>query len=506
MSGAELPLAIVGVALAWKGIVDAVEVLITLCRDDDEDRDFVRMRTEVAYVWFIDWGEYHGLEAGDGGTLGRLPPKNRDTIVKVMDLFERRTKDVLARLERYADGDANGGGRGQQKDRSAGPTAGKDRELFRQTARQMKLKVKKGWKKVPWNIKDREAVKEYFEALMAAKDMLKQATYFEDMREFSRRAAGLRAPPSKSNETLDGGEKGEKLLPRTIDLTEPQASKSAAAATGSTLLPNDERLIDQVAKSVRSINDVHMTNLVQYHATQVHYIDIDHKLCEHLRDFWHVCSTYAKIVKIETAWDPTDTTNDLCAAALYSCAAQPKLIYLWDEEGEAARSSEKVFTQLVYSLLKQCLAEDFWDDDSHVPTVEGFDGARVRVDDGSVESLKAAIELIGLLLAKAGTKPMLMALSGLEHLPDEGPYGSLSRALIKTIYETYKQRTDRNLTTRILFLTQDRGQVLQDFDRDEDWWDTIEVDNSGGPSRYAEDLLSVVGISVEDSQERGQSQ
>lgn len=66
MSGAELPLAIAGVALAWRGIVDVVDVLITLCRNDDQDRDLVRMRTDAAYIWFIDWDKFHGLEAEDG--------------------------------------------------------------------------------------------------------------------------------------------------------------------------------------------------------------------------------------------------------------------------------------------------------------------------------------------------------------------------------------------------------------------------------------------------------
>merc|ERR1711939_493135 len=48
MSGAELPLAIAGVVLAWKGILDMADVLITLCRDDDQDRSFLHLRVKVA--------------------------------------------------------------------------------------------------------------------------------------------------------------------------------------------------------------------------------------------------------------------------------------------------------------------------------------------------------------------------------------------------------------------------------------------------------------------------
>lgn len=507
MSGAELPLAIAGVALAWRGIVDVVDVLITLCRDDDQDRDFVRMRTEVAYNWFIDWGKFHGLEAKDGGTLGRLTPKNRATVKEIMDVFEKKTKEVLATLERYADGAANRGGGGRRKDSSGGAAApGMDREVFRRTALQMKLRVKKGWKKVPWNMKDRDAVKEYFKTVMEAKEMLEQATYFETIRQISRGAVNSIATPSKPDGTLGGAEQSQLLLPQKGDLPKSQGLGSAVKPADSILLPSDEDIIARVANSVRSINDVHMTNLVQYLATQAHYIDIDDHLCNQLHDFWQMPPSHAKIVKIETAWDPRDTTNNLCAAALYSCASQPKLIYLWDEEGGANRSPEKALAQLVYSLLKQCLAGEFWGGSSHMPAVEGFDGARVRVDDDSVESLEAAIELIGLLLAKAGTKPMLTTLSGLEHLPNEGTHGDLSRALIKTVCSTYKLRKDGKLDTRTLFLTQSRGQVLGDFDIDLDWWETILMDASGDPSRRTKNLLSAVGISVEESQERVQSQ
>ncbi|ETN38496.1 uncharacterized protein HMPREF1541_06531 [Cyphellophora europaea CBS 101466] len=516
MSGAELPLAIAGVVLAWKGILDMADVLITLCRDDDQDRSFLHLRVKVARSFFASWGEYHGISEevervgnGDGQgeattLLARCSDSDRELIREVMAAFVRETEGVMERLGRYA------GGVGGVKSGSKGG-GNADKEAFRKAAREMRLRVKKGFRKVPWNVKDRKAVEEYVEKMESTQKMLRKLTYFEMLPkhvcpQVPLNASGRVAVSHDSNRMpMDGGQAVsasdhicEFCISHDLQSSRKSNASSVTLAAGDSKGLYEVDLISRVADSVRDIDDFHLMDRVQHLALEAHYTDVRHDLCDRLNEFWQMQDS--TILKIETAWDPTDGNNDLCAAALYACAEQPKLIYIWDNESKMEAASTQL-AKLVYSLLKQCLVGDFAGALTDMSSLQEFDGIRIDIDSEKADSLQAAVEFIELILAHSwktiGLKSsLLIVLSGLEHLPNEGEYGEVSRALVRAVCSAYEKRLSENQATKVLVLTQGRGRVLQEFDAK---WEVKPLDGLG---LLPGNLLGALGISVSSSGEK----
>ena len=114
---AELAIGIAGIALAWKGILDAGHLLIDLMADDGEDREGLCIRLQASRWMVKDWGEWWGL-GRDDGRFHTLEDLKKNFICKIIDRLNRSSEKALTLLcQRYDISTDPAGDNGSSSDR-----------------------------------------------------------------------------------------------------------------------------------------------------------------------------------------------------------------------------------------------------------------------------------------------------------------------------------------------------------------------------------------------------
>ncbi len=98
---AELSLAIAGIVLAWKGIVDFGELMTKIMNDDARHREGLWLKLEVSQYRLKDWGDDWGVDRIDGKFHG-FEAARKELIMKIIfRLHDSRLKALERLRDRY---------------------------------------------------------------------------------------------------------------------------------------------------------------------------------------------------------------------------------------------------------------------------------------------------------------------------------------------------------------------------------------------------------------------
>lgn len=98
---AELALAVTGLALAWKGILDFGQLLSRLTDDDDRERNVLAISLESSQQLLKDWGEYWGIDRGSGRFHDLEPPRKALVTRIIFQLHDSRELAIRRLRKKY---------------------------------------------------------------------------------------------------------------------------------------------------------------------------------------------------------------------------------------------------------------------------------------------------------------------------------------------------------------------------------------------------------------------
>lgn len=96
---ADMATGIIGVVLAWKGIVEFGRLISRLTDDDDRERNVPAIRLESYQQLLQDWGEHWGVDREDGRFHG-LERARKELVIKIIFQLRDSRVEAIRRLRK----------------------------------------------------------------------------------------------------------------------------------------------------------------------------------------------------------------------------------------------------------------------------------------------------------------------------------------------------------------------------------------------------------------------
>jgi hypothetical protein len=331
---AELALGIVGLALAWKGVMDFAELIGKLMEDDAWTQEGLALRLRVSNEVLGQWGEYWEITKGNG-RFQTLPTTTRQLIADIIFRLRDSRATAQTRLSLYY---------GIATDKE-GTSNDDSRNKTSKLLDRIKSVSKSVKNKTVWLTSDRELVTRLVEETMTLYEQLQQLTFMSPKFLMSI----LPILHSTAAAGIDIRGIGTKVEEPSQDLYR-KASQSTSIKQSEFSMDMQTRASFEAKSIASSIQADRVRQLIE----QAYFREGDGRITDAIGEWWG--DHHSGILVIEGQDMSEDVTDTF--VLLYSLVTCPKLIYSLDPESKKDRLERFVdmLRILVQGLV--CLGTD----------------------------------------------------------------------------------------------------------------------------------------------------
>jgi hypothetical protein len=442
---AELPLAIVGIVLAWKNIVDFGELMTKITNDDARQREGLWLRLEVSQYRLKDWGDDWGIDHIDG-RFHRFEPTRKELIKKIIfRLQDSRLKALEPLRDRY-------GLAADEDDQEE--VATKDR-LSRLMSR-VKTASKRVKDKTMWLAHDQERLSELVNETVELQELLQYLTYGSGSFILNALPHVQSAPsPEAGLRQLDhSGRASTRIFKRSL----ASSSNSAALDVNEQV---DERTLASFA--IKTIVSSRQAELVQQQIEQAFHFQGDSRIPEIICEWWNDDSS--RLLVLETLDISDDRTAASTCSLVYYLASCHRLVYSFQNE-----SSERPVQQFFDMLKTLILGMVFLlGNTAQRTTPFSFTVADIKdqpMNDNNMQQLVNYFKNILLELSSRSGTPILVIMDGLEVFDCEESDNHMIhlRSLFQDLQAICDQdKPESNAIVKVLLGYKGHAMVLYDW-------------------------------------------
>lgn len=340
---AELALAITGLALAWKGVVDFGTLIAQLAESDTRQRDVLILKLQCSQFQLKDWGDYWGIDRDDG-RFHSFERERKELIMGIiLQLRDSRTSAMETLKKKY----------GMLNDaEEQAPSV----RLSIRVSKTISI-MKRGTSRTQWVMFDRDVIK----------NLVKETLELHE---------NLNTISTLSPKFIDSH------LSKNISPVQVEARLAFLEAQFKSFTPNsgamrvssdDTQSIDGktiAAFASKSIPSSEQMDRVQRYIHHAFDHDVDSRAAEHVADWWN--DERSGILLLEVPDDPYESTSTSLLAVMYYMADCYKLIYIFELENSLGPAHQfgDMLSNLMQSLLS--IQSEGLPDGQSVQIAQGF--------------------------------------------------------------------------------------------------------------------------------------
>ncbi|KEF54311.1 uncharacterized protein A1O9_09477 [Exophiala aquamarina CBS 119918] len=422
---AELALAIAGIALTWKNILDFGKVIMDLLADDDWER------------------------RGLCGTFHKFELQRKEFILQVIfRLHDSRVRAFKILRERYALS-------GVDDEEYQGPDLSRKAKGFARMIDKAKSVSRKTKDKGMWLSHDQRAVKELIDDADEQYRHLKELT-FESI-PFILNVIGSQGKNHDVQENLAvlqtrAKQENQKELAHLRKTSSPRGGEESSESDRATA----------VGYATQSIASCNQAERVRELVNEGYALFVDTRIIEGVHDWW--LDEGSGSLVLETPYSVGDNTSAVACAAVYYLASCHKIIYvldLDDKKPSSVQLAEMVGT--VTMMLTYLAGESI--DARDLPLLDGITGS-MTADHGDLQLAVGAFEkLIGQFLAGTDQR-FLIIIDGLDDLVDRNtdePVLAAIRSLLQSLARICGRRAAKQPVVKILLGCKGAATVISEY-------------------------------------------
>ncbi|KAH4922194.1 hypothetical protein HBI38_190720 [Parastagonospora nodorum] len=454
MSGAE-PVGIIGLFLAWKGIVDFGKVINKLREDDTREREVMYVGLQTSQMALADWGRHWEYDKTDGRFV-RLEPARKDLINRIIMQLEASRLEAVRKLSKYH----------ESEEKSSMTTATRESRLSRMTGK-LVSKAKGGKEKTQWLMGDDTFIAKLVEETDTQYSRLLQLTSvsnaflymhydsFFDATKLGSRMASLE-DLVKAHIKSQVGTNYQDIVATASPQTDSIDQQTLAAYATDTITSSIQR--ERVRESIE-------TSL--YHHG-------DSRVSETIADWWNE-EARSNILLIEFPDDAESETATAACALLYYLTDCHKLIFMFEEP--RAKEPIKQLLEMVKMFIHSLLSLQRHDGHSNESVSIDTNDLDPEIENTSkLEMLITTFhELLGRVV-KSSKKRVLLIVDGLDVNPmdDNDGFVRLVCLFVSGLNDTCK--VDSGAIFKPFFAHQGHAMRLYKSMRDTDVVDLTDYD------------------------------
>ncbi|KAH8879029.1 hypothetical protein GQ53DRAFT_756272 [Thozetella sp. PMI_491] len=390
---AELALGILGLTLAWKGIVDFGSLITDLVDDDAKCRETQLIELEVSQLVLKDWGTRWGINRDDGD-FHNFDAERKEVIGRIIFRLAESRVQALDKLRSYY---------GLSTDHAADTPTRTEKRLAR-LLQKIKSSANRAREKVVWVTHEKAVLEHLVEETTKMQEHLRHVTYDSD-KFIHQILLSLRDAPSLQNWLTRVESRGRELL-----------QKSARNWPSPSSPGEDEEQLDGqtlVSYATRSIASSKQVDHVQHQIDRGFACLGDDRIPRAISLWW--ADGVSSILLLEGSDIPEDETIVSTCALVFYFTTCHKLIYLFQPETTIQSASQ--FVDMLRTFNRSLMTLPGHDSLAHfqlAKTVSEME--KDPVEPGMVEQL---IELFYKLLKDlitTSSQRTLIILGGLEYV------------------------------------------------------------------------------------------
>lgn len=302
---AELPLAIGGILLAWKGLIDFGTLIHQLLDDSTRQRDILAIKLEASQFTIEDWGKRWEIDQ-DPGRFHSLEPHRKVLITRILfRLCESRSAAVQRLTDRYG---LPAGDEIAKKNSGKGLSKTVDRVLGAAT---------KAKEKSLWLVHDKMVLGELVTETMELFQVLQSLTSLSDKFLYANLTVIEETQPLGS-----GLFRLEQDIREQSRRTEPNNGEEGLAEN-----VDDQTLAAFASKAITSSEQ---QERVQHYINQSFHRHGDTRIAEVVGGWWN--DPEAGVMILEVSDNSEDRSSTAASVLLYYIADCRKLIYVFESE------------------------------------------------------------------------------------------------------------------------------------------------------------------------------
>lgn len=344
----ETALAIAGVILAWKGIVDFGGVILEIVEDDSGHRDGLLLRLEASHFVLTDWGDYWGPDREDG-KFHSFDPGRKALIARIISRLHDSRRKALERLRDY----------------NKIPKDGGSEKSFSKLLVQVKSASKKVKDKGRWMAHDKNMLNDLVNETFELYRNLNYLTY-ESPKFLSSILSDVYS--SSIEAVINKAEKrGEEVLRSVNSHPQPESQRLED-------VPVEQILTTRSAESMTSTTQI---EIFQDNIGLAFHFYGDSRVPEAISMWWN--EDDPSILLLQTSDAADDETSALTCAMVYYLARCHKVIYSFPTEtyGKPVEG----FLEMLRSLLRSLMSLGGSSEFGSITLPPGF--STIQMDNGS---------------------------------------------------------------------------------------------------------------------------
>ncbi|KAI0153028.1 hypothetical protein GGR57DRAFT_153932 [Xylariaceae sp. FL1272] len=379
---AELALGVLGVALAWKGILDFGELILKLTDNDSRRREGLSIQLEVSQYMLRDWGEYWEIDRTEG-KFHRFEPARKELIMKIISrLHESRMKAMQTLSNRY----------GISSPESDEKNVKVEKRLGRMVER-AKTASKKVKDKGTWVIHDSAEITDLVNETKQLHESLQHLTHGSTRYIFEILSTDpcISPVPSRKNSL-----RIDTMSSHSNDIPCPE---------------HDEQTL--ASEATMSIISAYQSGLIQDRIDSAFHFYGDDRIPGLLFQWWD--DHRASLIVLETSDQPENVTGVATCALVYYLADCTKLIYAFDPNASIEPRSQLM--DMLRTLLIRMVTLSNESQAGHISLPKYVtDIENGIMDDNTMQDLITHFCPALEVLALQSKSPLLLVLDGLEYI------------------------------------------------------------------------------------------
>jgi len=448
---AELALAIAGIALTWKNILDFGKLIMDLLGDDDWERRGLLYNLKTKDILLKDWGDYYGVDR-DSGTFHNFAPQRKEFILKVIfRLHDSRMRAFKILSERYALS-------GVDDDEYEGPDLSRKAKGFARMIDKAKTVSKKTKDKGMWLSHDQRAVKELIDDADEQYRHLKELT-FESIPFILSVISSQQGRHSHQDDLVVLQTRAKQENQRELDhlrkTSTPKIEEEGSETDRATA----------VSYATQSIASCNQAERVRELVNEGYAMFVDTRIIEGIHDWW--LDEDSGSLVLETPYVVGESTSAVACAVVYYLTSCHKLIYIFDPEEQQSSFIQLAEMVKTMTMMLMYLAGDSIDP-SDMPSRDGNTDP-MTMGEGDLRLAIGTFEKLVDQFVGRADRCLLIIIDGLDDLVDQStdvPVLTTIRLLLQSLARISTGRAARRPTVKILMGCKGAATVISEYVED----------------------------------------
>ncbi|KAK5056714.1 hypothetical protein LTR84_012246 [Exophiala bonariae] len=462
---AELALAVVGVAVAWKNILDFGQLMMDLLADDDWERKGLLYNLRTKDFLLRDWGNHYGVDR-DNGDFHKFEPQRKEFLIKVIfRLHDSRMRAFKILKGKYLM--AVEDGNDDEEEEYEGPDLSRKAKGFARLIDKAKTMSKKTRDKGRWLTHDQRTVKELIQDADEQYRHLKALT-FESI------PFMLSVMDSRNS---------SQPLQASLDLLETRAKqeneKEIDHLRRTRSFPIENEAVDwdretAVSYATKNIVSCDQAERVRELVNQGYSMLVDTRIIHGVHDWWMDDKSGSLV--LETPYDGGDDVSAVTCAAVYYLASCHKIIYVFDPTERKSPSLQLAdMVSTITMTLISIAGEDVDADHSLLPP-GNVDGSVSSKPGNLPEIIKAFENIVGRFIVRADQR-FLIIVEGLDDLVDlttDEPVRPAIRLFLQSLARVCNIKQDGRSVVKVLFGCRGAATAVSEYVGDTEVLNTMD--------------------------------